>query len=93
MLDHLGRASVAGALLSWTTFAVGLVFGGLDYPSAPDAEQWLLPSLLAAQCVAVLAVAAAVVAVVRGPQRISATLGLVLALAYIVLTAGVWLPE
>ena len=90
MRNHLGRASVAGAVLSWSTLVVGLVFGGLD-PSATSAER-LKASMLSALCMAAIALAAAVVAVVRGPQRISATLGLVLALAFIVLFTGLWLP-
>jgi hypothetical protein len=90
MRNHLGRASVAGALLSWSTLVVGLVFGGLD-PSSPSAER-LKASMLSALCIAAIALAAAVVAVVRGPQRISATLGLILALAFIVLFTGLRLP-
>ena len=90
MRNHLGRASVAGALLSWSTLVVGLVFGGLD-ASATNAER-LKTSMLSALCMAAIALAAAVVAVVRGPQRISATLGLVLALAFIVLFTGLRLP-
>ena len=91
MGDHLGRASVAGAVLSWATLVVGLVFGGLD-PSATGVER-LNASMLSALCIAAIALAAAVVAIVRGPQRISATLGLVLALAFIVIFTGLWLPR
>jgi hypothetical protein len=90
MRNHLGPASVAGAVLSWTTLVVGIVFGGLD-PSATSAER-LKVSMLAALCMAAIALAAAVVAVVRGPQRIAAALGLVLALAFIVLFTGLRLP-
>jgi len=90
MRDHLGRVSVAGAVLSWSTLVVALVFGGLD-PSPTDARR-LKASLLSALCVAAISLGAAVVALVGGPQRIWATLGLVLALAFIVLFTGFGLP-
>jgi hypothetical protein len=86
MHDHLGRASLVGAVLSWSTLVVALLVGGLD-PSPMNAER-LRASMLSALCIAAIALAAAVVAIVRGPQRISATLGLVLALSFMVVFTG-----
>ena len=90
MRSHLGLASVAGALLSWSTLVLAVAFGSLD-PSPTDAQR-LKASLLSALCAAAISLGAAVVALVRGPQRIWATLGLVLALAFIVLFTGFGLP-
>jgi hypothetical protein len=90
MRNHLGRASVAGAVLTWATLVVALVFGSRD-ASGTGVER-LKASMLSALCIAAIALVAALVAVVRGPQRISATLGLVLALAFIVLFTGLRLP-
>jgi hypothetical protein len=90
MRDHLGRMSVIGAVLSWSTLVIALVSGGID--PAPVHVQRLRASMLSALCIAAIALAAAVVAVVRGPQRISATMGLVLALAFIVVFTGFGLP-
>ena len=90
MRDHLGRASVIGAVLSWSTLVVALLSGGMD-PSPVHAQR-LKASMLSAACMAALALAATVVAIVRGPQRISAALGFVLAMAFIIAFTGFGAP-
>jgi len=46
-----------------------------------------------ALCLAAMALVAAVVAVVRGPERVWATSGLILALAFLVLFTGFGFPR
>jgi hypothetical protein len=91
MRRHLGRLSAAGAVASWSTLVVALVSGGLD-PSPAQAPR-LQAVMAGALCIAALALVAAVVAVVRGPDRIWAMSGLVLALAFLVLFTGFGFPR
>ena len=90
-MSHLGRASVVGALLSWGALVVVLVSGGLD-PSPAHATR-LQAVMLGALGLAAVTIGAAIVSLVRRRERIWATIGLVLALAFLILFTGFGLPQ
>jgi hypothetical protein len=86
-MTHLGRASVAGALVSWGLLVTSVVFGGLD-PS-PTRAMHLQAVMLSALSLAAIAIGAAVVSLVRRREHVWATIGLVLALAFLILFTGI----
>lgn len=86
MRRHLGSASLAGGLVSWAAFLFALVLGGLD-PS-PGRAPMLRVAMMAASGVAVLALCAATVAIVRGPGRVRATFGLMLSVTFLLSLTG-----
>jgi hypothetical protein len=71
-MDHAGRISLVFSLLSWIALACVLLFGGLG----PTVTQTWIPFVLA------------IVALARGPQRISGVFGLVISGAFLLIFTG-----
>jgi hypothetical protein len=88
-MHHAGRISLIAALISWIALACSLVFGGL---TGTVSATWLLHALASGALIsAVFAVLFGIAAFARGAQRIAATIGLVLALGFLVtFTGAIW---
>ena len=85
-MDHAGRISLVFSLLSWIALACTLVFGGLG-PTVTDT--WMLRTLSGGSAIAALiAVVLAIVALARGPQRISGAFGLLISGAFLLIFTG-----
>lgn len=86
MMDHAGRVALAFSLLSWIALACVLLFGGLG----PTVTQtWILHTLSGGSVItALIAFVLAIVALARGPQRISGALGLVISGAFLLIFTG-----
>jgi hypothetical protein len=83
---HLGRASLAGSIVSWAVLVLALVGGGLDPPAS------LTPLLHAATITAlgisVVSLGLAILAIVHGPQRVAAAFGLGFSLLFVLSFTG-----
>ena len=81
MLRHSGRVAFFGAAASWAILALTLAMSGLG----PAASRTRLLQALATGAIvcAVVASMLAIVALVRGPQRGSAAVGLLLGVLFL----------
>jgi hypothetical protein len=86
MLRHSGRMAFFGAAASWAILALTLAMGGLG--SAASLARTLQGLATGAIVCAVVASLLAIVALVRGPQRGSAAVGLVLGVLYLLAFSG-----
>jgi len=81
-----GYAALACALCGWAALALAMVFGGLD-PS-PSSAPLLKGVSVAALGASALALGIGAFAVVRGHQRLVATVGLGVSLIFLLLFTG-----
>jgi len=86
MLRHSGRAAFFGAAASWAILALTLAMGGLA-PAASSARTLQALATGAIVC-ALIACLLGIVALVRGPQRGSAAVGLLLGVLFLLAFTG-----
>lgn len=86
MTRQLGRASLLGGVLCWILLVLALVFGGLD--PAPSRAPLLRAAMRAALGVALATLGLAIAALAKGPQRLSAAVGLALSLLFLLYFTG-----
>jgi len=85
-MSHAGRLSIICGALSWIALACALIYGGLG-PTV--SETWLLRALSSGSAImAAIGALLAIFALVRGPQRISGALGLILTAAFLLTFTG-----
>ena len=88
MTKHFGRISLLLSLGGWIGYFAILFVGGID-PS-PGLSRILQTAVLCLVLVVLLALCLALVAIVRGPQRVAAGIALVLGLLYALVFSGVF---
>jgi hypothetical protein len=82
----MGRVSLAVGVSSWFVLILALAFGGLD-PS-PAQAPLLQAASMGALVAAAVALCLAVIALVRGPQRVAAGIGLAVSLLFLLYFTG-----
>jgi hypothetical protein len=90
MTRHLGRVSLLIAITCWFAFYASLLIGGLD---PTPAEARVLSTVNMSSLLLVLVSAClAIIALARGPQRISAGFALALSILYGLVLTGIVHP-
>ena len=86
MRKHLGRISLGLAIGGWLTLLGGIYAGGLDpSPEAYNTLRSVMAFVLVAEC---LAIPLGFVALIVGPHRLAALLGMLIAGAYFLYFTG-----
>jgi len=89
MTRHFGRISLLVSVASWGAFLAILFFGGLD--PTPALAQYLRSATMGTLLSVLVSGCLAAIALVRGPQRVSAGVALVLCLLYgLVFTGAIY---
>lgn len=86
MKRNLGRISLVATIVSWIAYYIILVIGGVD--PAPELSQFLKAAVTFSVAAILLSAILALLALMQGPQRISAAFALLLCVVFGLVFSG-----